>query len=77
MRATVAHAFVPVSIAAQSALAACSLAVQPHFDVTLPTGQKRPSSLFMVSVAESGDRKSTSDDFVMQPIREYERELDE
>lgn len=70
-------AFVPPSLAAQSVLAACSLAVQPHFNVVLPTGQSRPTSLFFVSVAESGDRKSTSDDVAMAAIREYEQELEE
>lgn len=69
--------FVPQSLAAQSVLAACSLGVQPHFDVKLPTGQVRPTSLFLVSIAESGDRKSTGDDAALQPIRQYERELEE
>lgn len=69
-------AYVPQSLAAQSILAACSLAVQPHFDVRLPTGQRRPTSLFLVSVAESGDRKSTADDLAMRAIREYEDDLE-
>ncbi len=68
-------AFVPESLAAQSVMAACSLAVQAHFNVILPTGQTRPSSLFLVSVAESGDRKSTSDDMAMRAIHEFEGEL--
>lgn len=70
--ATVDHARVPVSIAAQSCLAATSLAVQAHFDVELPTGQVRPSTLHLVSVAESGERKSTSDDHMMAPIWAYQ-----
>lgn len=70
-------AYVPASLAAQSVLAACSLAVQPHFNVVIPTGQNRPVSLFLVSVAESGDRKSTSDEFAMEAIREYERDLEQ
>jgi hypothetical protein len=45
--------------------------------VVLPTGQERPTSLFFVSVAESGDRKSTSDDNAMSAIREFERELED
>jgi hypothetical protein len=71
------QAFVPPSLAAQSVLAACSLAVQPHFNVVLPTGQERPTSLFFVSVAESGDRKSTSDDYAMSAIRNFERALED
>jgi hypothetical protein len=76
-RATAVHAYVPLSIAAQSIITACSLAVQPHFDVVLPTGQVRPTSLFAVTVADSGDRKSTSDDYVMSPIWEYQEQLEE
>ncbi|MBY8335189.1 YfjI family protein [Qipengyuania pacifica] len=68
-------AFVPHSLAAQSILSACSLAVQPHFNVLLPTGQIRPLSLFMVSVAESGDRKSTSDQYAMQAVSNFETDL--
>lgn len=75
--ATVDQAYVPACLAAQSVLAACSLSVQAHFNVLLPTGQYRPTSLFLVSVAESGDRKSTSDDHVMASVREYENELEE
>jgi hypothetical protein len=69
-------AFVPDSLAAQSVLAAMSLAVQPHFDIRLPTGQIRPCSLFLVTVAESGDRKSTSDDRVMTAVRQHEANLE-
>ena len=75
-RATAAHAYVPLSIAAQSTLAAVSLAIQPHFDVQLPTGKVRPTTLHLVTVADSGDRKSTSDDFVMQPIWKFQEELE-
>lgn len=74
--ATVKHSYVPTAIAAQSCLAAVSLAVQGHFDVVLPTGQVRPTSLHLVTVAESGDRKSASDDQMMQPIWEYQDSLE-
>lgn len=77
VKATVDYAYVPASIAAQSVLSACSLALQGHFDVRLPVGQVRPISLFIVTVADSGDRKSTSDDYVTRPIREFERELED
>lgn len=70
-------AFVPHSLAAQSVLSACSLVAQPHFDVVLPTGQVRPISLFFVTVAESGDRKSTSDDAATFSIRDFESELED
>lgn len=76
-RATAAHAYIPTSIAAQSTLAAVSLAIQAHFDVKLPIGSVRPTTLHLVSVADSGDRKSTSDDFVMAPVWRYQEVLEE
>ena len=68
---------VPEAIAAQSVVAAAALAVQPHADVMLPYGQKRPLSLFFVTVAASGDRKSTADKEALWPIRKYEQALKE
>lgn len=72
-------AFVPHSMAAASILSACSLAIQGHRDVKLPIagGTYRPTSLNMVTVAESGERKSTSDDLAMEAVADYERELSE
>jgi hypothetical protein len=68
---------VPEAIAAQSVLAVASLAAQVHADVLLPYGQKRPLSLFFVTVAASGDRKSTADNEALWPIRKYEQALKE
>lgn len=67
----------PASIAAQSVLAAAALAAQAHADVRMPYGQSRPLSLFFLSVASSGDRKTTADGEALTPIREYERGLRE
>lgn len=75
--AVTAYAYVSPCIAAQSALSACSLATQAYFNVRLPTGQERPISLNLVTVADSGDRKSTSDDMMLEPIREFEAQLEE
>jgi Protein of unknown function (DUF3987) len=72
-----ALAYVPPSMAAASVLSAASLALQGHADVRLPTGQYRPISLFMVTVAESGDRKSTADEYAMRAVSDYQRELNE
>lgn len=66
---------VPEAIAAQSVLAAAALASQAHADVMLPYGQKRPLSLFFVTVASSGDRKSTADNEALWPIRKREQVL--
>jgi hypothetical protein len=77
VEAIAAIAFVPPSMAAASVLSACSLALQGHADVKLPTEQYRPISLFMVSVAESGDRKSTADELAMRAVAVFQRELNE
>ena len=36
-------------------------AAQAHADVALPYGQPRPLSLFLLTIAGSGDRKTTAD----------------
>ena len=53
----------PVELCAQSALANAALAVQGHANALMPWGDGKPSpiSLFLLSVAESGDRKTTAD----------------
>ena len=68
---------VAVPLAANSVLSACSLAVQPYVNVVLPTDQERPVSLFLVTVAESGDRKSTTDDLATAEISQFQRDLTE
>jgi hypothetical protein len=65
------------ALAAQSVLAVAVLACQAHADVRLPFGQTRPLSLFFVTVAASGDRKSTADHEALWPIRRFERTLRE
>lgn len=65
----------PAAMAAQSVLAAASLAAQAIADVRLPFGQIRPLSLYFLTVAQSGDRKSTSDNEAMVPIRMREAQL--
>lgn len=68
----------PSALAGASILAAASLAVQPHADVIIPaTGQARPLSLFLVSVAESGSRKSAADFEAMRAVRAHEKALRE
>lgn len=76
-RAVMHRAFVPAQTAVQSLLSAASLALQPHFNIGLPTRQVRPISLYMVTVAKSGARKSTSDDLALAEVGTYQRELDE
>jgi hypothetical protein len=61
-----------ISICASSVLAAVNYAVQGHADVELPNGQSRPVSLYFISIAESGDRKSSTDHEALRPV--YARE---
>jgi hypothetical protein len=66
---------VPVAMAAQSVLAVAAHAVQAHADVQLPYGQSRPLSLFSVTIAASGERKTTSDNEASWPIAKREKAL--
>jgi len=63
------------SLAAQSVLGVASLATQRLADVRMPYGQTRPLSLFCVTVAASGDRKSTVDNEALIPVRMHEKNL--
>lgn len=63
----------PVGIAAQSALSIAALAVQGFADVET-LGGDAPLSLFCLTIAESGERKSRCDRLLMSGIRDHERE---
>jgi hypothetical protein len=68
----------PVGMAAMSVLGAASLVVQSHGDVVLPaSGQTKPLSLFLVSIGESGERKSAADGEALRAVRLREKELTE
>ncbi|MCQ1547529.1 MAG: YfjI family protein [Candidatus Accumulibacter phosphatis] len=63
----------PLALCCQSVLAAASLAAQAHYDVLLPWGKARPLSLFLLTVGESGERKSGVDDVVLGAAKKQER----
>jgi len=65
------------ALCSQSVLATSALAAQSFNDVELPTGAKSPLSLFMVTVAASGDRKSSADNIATWPLRQREKSLHE
>lgn len=68
----------PDALAANSVLAAASLAAQAHADVVLPTtGRAHPLALFIISVAASGERKTTADRCALSAVRKREKELRE
>ncbi|MCP3732042.1 YfjI family protein [Sphingomonas sp. MG17] len=70
-----AIAQVPVSLAAQSVLSAASLATQGFVNVETITERIVPTSLFFFTIAASGDRKSTSDNLAIAPVKEREEQL--
>ena len=77
VRAIAAKVQVPAALAAQSVLSVASLAAQAVADVRLPFGQTRPLSLFCLTIAQSGDRKTTSDYEAMVPVRLRESKMRE
>ena len=58
----------------RAALAAVSLAVQAQVDVKRADKLAGPSSLFVLNIAESGERKTTCDGFFTAAIEQYEQE---
>jgi putative DNA primase/helicase len=62
----------PIPMVASSALAALSLAIQPHADVQRAEKLTGPVGLFLLTIADSGERKSTCDSFFTSAIRDYE-----
>ena len=62
----------PVPLIATSALAALSLAIQAHTDVARAEKLSGPCGLFLLAIADSGERKSTCDGFFMTAIRDYQ-----
>lgn len=58
----------PDSLAGGSVLAAASLAVQALANVVMPHGQRAPLSLYVITGAGSGDRKTRVDDVACKEI---------
>ncbi len=65
----------PLAICAQSCLATATLVVQAYCDVLMPYGQRRPISNFFMSIAYSGERKTSADSDALSPVREFEEAL--
>lgn len=62
------------ALAAQSVLSAAAMAAQAHGNAQRG-GQLIPLSLFVLTVAESGDRKSAADRLALQAHQQHQREL--
>jgi len=64
----------PDAICAQSILGATALACQAFANISID-GREIPLSLFLITVAESGERKSATDQVALRPIYEWQRML--
>jgi putative DNA primase/helicase len=64
----------PTALAACCALSALSLSAQGLADVRRASGLIGPISLYLLTAAPSGERKSAVDAVLMQAIKQYERE---
>jgi putative DNA primase/helicase len=62
----------PLPLVVSAALAALSLACQAHIDVKRAERLQGPTGLFLLTIADSGERKSTCDGYFTAAIREYE-----
>ncbi len=64
----------PVPMVAGAALAALSLAIQSYVDIRRADKLHGPVGLFLLTIADSGERKSTCDSFFTSAIRDYQAE---
>jgi len=64
----------PIVLVASSALASLSLAAQAQVDIKRAEKLTGSTGLFLLTIADSGERKSTCDGFFSKPIQEYEQE---
>ena len=63
----------PIALVAASAITTLSLAGQTYVDIKRAEKLTGPTGLFLITIADSGERKSTCDSFFMQAINEYEK----
>ena len=67
----------PMAMVATSALSALSMAAQALHDVKRAEKLTGPIGLFTLVLADSGERKTTCDDFFMPAIRQWQRGQEE
>lgn len=71
------HSQCPLAMAGQAVLVAAAFAAQGQIRAWSPATERgMPVSLFALTLADSGDRKSTADRRAFKPVYEIERELD-
>lgn len=64
----------PNALVALSALSSVSLAVQTLYDVERAKSLTGPTGLFMLAIAESGERKSSCDGYFSKALRDHDAE---
>jgi hypothetical protein len=64
----------PIAMCGNSVLAAATLAAQAQRDVELPGGGRKPLTEFFISVADSGERKTSIDKLALAPVYRMEEE---
>lgn len=64
----------PIAMIASSGLSAVSLAIQAQVDVGRDKNLTGPTSLFFLTIADSGERKSTIDKYFTKAIKQFEVE---
>ncbi len=64
----------PDALAGGSVLASAALAAQAHADILMPHGQRAPLSVFVITGALSGDRKTATDAVANLPAEEHRRQ---
>ena len=64
----------PMALVANCALSSLSVAIQGHIDMQRADGLKSPVSLYILTIADSGERKTSVDNLFIKPIREFDEE---
>lgn len=72
VREVQAYTQAPMAMVAACALSVVSAAVQTRYGVQRDTVLSGPASLYLLTVAESGERKTAVDKLFMEPLREWE-----
>lgn len=68
------HVKAPIPLVASSALATVSLVTQAHINARRDETLESPVSLYLLTIADSGERKSTCDKHFSRIITEHDRE---
>ncbi len=72
VREVQAYTQAPMAMVAACALSVVSAAVQTRYGVQRDAALRGPASLYLITVAESGERKTAVDKMFMEPLREWE-----